>query len=396
VSETSRVRLTLQIPAGEDPPTAFRVFTAGVNETSKGRFLFDGEAALAVMREFESHGADLMIDLEHLSLDQDGPNYDPDARGWCRLEVVDGELWAVGVTWTSDGAVRLREKRQRYVSPVLDFDPKTRRVLGIHNIAITATPATHQPAALVAASKRAAMAADAGSMSGLERLGLGPDATLDEIVAAISDLQSKLNPEPEGDEAGAMMADAAGAPVAEEEKKQAAAMSKALAPLFNVSRELGKLTNEKTPKAALSAVERWRSAYLEMAEQREKLAKEAKKLEQNERIELCRKAVLSGLEPAVAWDDLEAEKPSKLAEPFASMPIDQFRGFVAKLASKPKPKNAEPPKNPNHKAPTERASFSINGHTVELDARELKICADTKCDPAVFAARKYPNGRQVA
>ncbi len=145
--------------AYDEPPAAFRLFHAGVNTTTKGNFLFDDAAAESVMREYKAHGVDLMIDLNHDSMDQKvrAVRADAsDARGWCALEVRPGpELWACNVQWTPDGAERLRSKKQRYVSPVFADDPKTGRVLFLVNIALCAMPATDHAAPLVAASVRA-------------------------------------------------------------------------------------------------------------------------------------------------------------------------------------------------------------------------------------------------
>lgn len=153
----SVVRLAISVGEDGSLPTEFRLFESGWNETTHGSFLFDEEAAEAVMAAYEAHGVDLAIDLEHQMLD-DEPSPDPtakDARGWFKLEVRDdGSLWAIDVTWTPDGAARLTEKRQRYVSPAFHADPETGRVLEIVNVAITSTPATHNTPALVAASKR--------------------------------------------------------------------------------------------------------------------------------------------------------------------------------------------------------------------------------------------------
>lgn len=142
---------TLAVSLGDGLPTAFRIFRAGWNATEHGRFLFDEQAASTVMAHYRAHEADRMIDLEHLSLDDQCANYDPDARGWARLELRGGELWAVDVKWTADGETRLRSKRQRYVSPAFAFSPD-RRIKRIVNIAITALPATHGAMPLVAAS----------------------------------------------------------------------------------------------------------------------------------------------------------------------------------------------------------------------------------------------------
>ena len=141
--------LTIALPEGE-LPTEFRIFKAGQNPTRNGySVLFDDAAAAATMAAQAEHAVDLAIDLEHLSTDPDARHYQPDALGWCRLEVRSGELWAVGVSWTPDGAARLTERRQRFVSPTfyLDADMRLTRVV---SIALTAQPATDAALPLVA------------------------------------------------------------------------------------------------------------------------------------------------------------------------------------------------------------------------------------------------------
>lgn len=132
-------------------PTEFRLFESGRNDSTKGPvFLTDADA---VVKAWQDRGVDLMIDLEHLSLDPDARNYNPDSRGWAKLEARNGEVWATDVRWTPDGERRLREKCQRYISPAFNTDKKG-RVLDVLNVAITALPATHNAAPLVAASQR--------------------------------------------------------------------------------------------------------------------------------------------------------------------------------------------------------------------------------------------------
>lgn len=179
------ITLAILLPDGE-LPGEFRIFASGWNTTLKGKFLFDAEAARALMSAYQTHGIDVMLDLEHLSLDTDSPSFDPDARGWTRLELRNGELWAVGVKWNHDGERRLKEKRQRYISPAFDIDPKTRRITRLINIAITALPATDNLTPLVAASERTSM-----DPKLCEALGLPADATVEQVLAAIAALKAK-------------------------------------------------------------------------------------------------------------------------------------------------------------------------------------------------------------
>jgi phage I-like protein len=182
----------------------FLIFRAGVNRTTKGSFLFDKKAAASVMDHYTRHGVDVMIDLEHLSIDAKAPNYDPDARGWCKLELdARGNLWAVAVKWTSDGARRLAEKLQRYISPAFLHDKQgaTPRIVRLFNIALVGMPATDEIPALVAASR----SFTPSGLLGLttlnvrietmdlakmirEKLGLPPEATDEDVMAALEAL----------------------------------------------------------------------------------------------------------------------------------------------------------------------------------------------------------------
>ena len=105
------------------------------------------------MAAYQAQGVDLCLDLEHLSLGDLGRADASDARGWFKLELRNGELWAVDCKWTPDGARRLSEKTQRYTSPAFLAD-ENGRVCELINVALVAMPATHQAAPLVAAAKR--------------------------------------------------------------------------------------------------------------------------------------------------------------------------------------------------------------------------------------------------
>jgi phage I-like protein len=145
-----------ELPDG-DEPAEFRIFKRGVNETTKGPVVFDAAAAASVMAAYTAHGVDLMIDLAHQSIGDSAELREAredagDARGWFRLALRNGELWAVDVRWTPDGARRLRERTQRYISPCVYTD-KDDRAVEIVNVALCAMPATIGARPLVAASK---------------------------------------------------------------------------------------------------------------------------------------------------------------------------------------------------------------------------------------------------
>ena len=137
-------------------PTEFLLFPAGVSSDVNGRtVVFDERSAELILAHAALHGADFMIDLEHQSIFAFSEN-SKDARGWFRVAVRDGGLWAVDVTWTADGALRLRERRQRYTSPAFLCDERddtgVPRVTSLLNAAICSMPASYGNTALVASA----------------------------------------------------------------------------------------------------------------------------------------------------------------------------------------------------------------------------------------------------
>jgi phage I-like protein len=139
-------------------PSEFAIFTPGDNPSTKGPAIWDVQAADSVMSFVRERGrVDYMIDLEHRSLDAGAVALSSDAAdamGWFNVEMRGLELWAVNVRWTPEGERRLRAKLQRYTSPAFYWlDAENGRVGEIINVALVSMPATHDQAALVAASR---------------------------------------------------------------------------------------------------------------------------------------------------------------------------------------------------------------------------------------------------
>jgi phage I-like protein len=192
----------------DEPPKEFRIFKEGWNSTKKGKFLFDDQAARDVMANYKEHGVDRPIDLEHMSIDSKAPNWDPDARGWFKLALRGGDLWATDVRWSPDGQKRLRDGTQRYISPCFAFDKETKRIAEVINAAICAIPATMETPALIAASLLSGktfgtLSVEATNMDAMKQilgaLGLKEDATPEQCLAAIKALQDDEGGDGEGD-----------------------------------------------------------------------------------------------------------------------------------------------------------------------------------------------------
>jgi hypothetical protein len=376
---------------GNQLPTEFRLFKAGWNETEKGAFMFDAAAAASVMAAYRAWGIDLAIDLEHQMLSPDAQP-DPtarDARGWAKLELrPDGSLWAVNVRWTEDGAERLTQKRQRYVSPAFEIDPKTKRVTKIINVAITALPATHHTPALIAADARGCMDPNLVKEA-LDALVAGDAEKCMEILkGAIAAAASAEAPaeEPSAEAPPAEMsekpapdqqpADGQPAPSADDEEKKAQAAASA---------RLVRLTAKSSLGDALAEVEIWKASYVERETERARIAEEKKVLESAERRRLCVDLVKMGAEfPSTVWVDEKAQAPKSR---WSSMPIEQLREHVAEQRAARRIKT-------ELRAPagdaTESGSktFTTPQGVVTLTASELGECERAGAKPEVYAENK--------
>ncbi len=378
-------------------PTEFRLFVKGRNKSEKGTFLFDDVAAKSVMAAYKSWGIDVPIDLEHQMLEVEGGAPDPtarDARGWCKLELrSDGSLWATNVRWTPDGAARLTEKRQRYISPAFSSDPDTKRVLKLVNIAITALPATHNTPALVAASAKGYSSMESSHIKeALDAIEAGDHDKAMGLLKAI--LASAAGAEPDGDEAGAEGDGAEGvkkesveepkvvAESAEEEPKEddeEKPAKKVEAKAMNAM--LCSLTGTKSVAEALSVVEAFRTSHMTLETETKKLAAERAVLESAERRQLVTKLVTLGAEfPSTVWAD---DKSTTIKARWVKMPIDELRSHVS---DQTKARNTKKP------ADGVKPGAAVGSNVVDvvlgLDARELEICKSTGCDPKAYAELK--------
>lgn len=136
------------------PPREFRLFTWGVNDTSKGKFVLTRTSAAEVMARHREHGVDLMLDYEHHSLDPNATPEQKKASGWGDLQVRDDGLWLTNIRWTPQAAEYLKAAEFRYLSPAFNVDDEN-QVIELINVALTNLPATHNQEALVAASQGA-------------------------------------------------------------------------------------------------------------------------------------------------------------------------------------------------------------------------------------------------
>lgn len=331
---------------GSTPPSEFLIFRPGLNPNTNGPpALFDAEAATAVMAAYERNGVDLMIDLNHESLDAPLRADSKDARGWFKLSLrPDGSLWAVDVRWTPDGARRLTEKTQRYISPAFSADDATERVLELVNVAICAMPAAYDAPALVAAARAFASQKNVATLScsmdpklvqeALDALQTGDDAKATEILkgliaAAASNGEVPSAPDasetpPATEAADPPPADSPANPAAPGEDPKKDPVAKAMCAKLGVA----------TSAEAFTALD----ALLKL---RTDADADAVRLDATKRAELVGELVKLGAEtPATAWADAAKRVPCKR---LASEPVAELTSRVVALRGlKPKTRITPP------------------------------------------------------
>ncbi len=83
-----------------------------------------------------------VIDYEHQSLRTEGNGQPAPAAGWFgALQWRESGLWAINVVWTPTAQQMIVDKEYRYISPVIQYDPKTGHVLDVLMAALTNNPA---------------------------------------------------------------------------------------------------------------------------------------------------------------------------------------------------------------------------------------------------------------
>jgi phage I-like protein len=363
--------------AGDEPPTEFRIFTAGWVETVKGTFLFDETAAASVVAEYMLHGIDLMIDYDHASLASGvDPALSGKAAGWFNLEVRGGELWAVNVRWTPPAAEALRRKEWRFMSPAFTTDDEG-RITSLLNVAITNLPATRRLQPLVAASlekSNMSMSADLVKQA-LDALVDGNADACAEILKGMIAEAAAGGPEAEMPaempaEEPAPEAEAALAEEPAEEEKPAEEEEEAATVVAATSR-LMRLTGKSTVFAAVEEIEVWKASHLKLEAETAKLAKEREALELGQRKENAKKLIALGAETP----HTSGMASGKLCKRLLDEPLADQNVRVAALLSARGGKLPEAPKPPAE-------------DTLGLTEQELKMCAEKKIDPAKYAEKR--------
>lgn len=362
---------------GDTPPSSFRIFRAGKNDSTKGSVLFDDVAGRSVMAKWNDYGNELAIDYQHAMLE--GLVLDPalsgKAAGWFGLELRAGELWAVNVRWTEPAAAALSRKEWRYVSPAFYVDDEE-RVTEVVNVALTNVPATKNQDALMAATRLALLGGNMDPAILKAALDALQSDDPDAIKQALKDMIAGEQAEDaaEGD-AGAGAG--AGAGASDGGMAMAAPGNGDQTAVAAAATRLTRITGKSTLSEAVDEVEVWRKSHLALEAERVRLRKERAQLEAGERRRLYGELVTrAGRKPASVWANPTAKAEELKAKPYLeTMSIADLRQHVAdEVGAAPLPGHVLPP--------------VAGGGTADLSEREVAICKKYNVKPEDYMAQR--------
>lgn len=137
-------------------PTERLIFPAGDFVTTKGTFLFDAEAADAVMADWNEWTGGLpqkgSSDYEHDQSKDSIPGHMKLDSSSYDLELRDGTLWTVNIQWTDLAAGMIERREKRFTSPWWLYEKATKRIIRYINFGLVSMPATIAQPELIASA----------------------------------------------------------------------------------------------------------------------------------------------------------------------------------------------------------------------------------------------------
>ncbi|MBU0665355.1 MAG: phage protease [Proteobacteria bacterium] len=187
--------LALNVALGDGaPPEWVELIPAGRTVTGiDGRSWINDQpqGILDHFARYKAHNRELPIDYEHAS-ELKAPNGEqaPAAAWGTELAIREGgSIWA-RVEWTPKGLEAVANREYRYLSPVLIYEKKSSRIVGIASVGLTNKPNL----TLTALNQEGDNTQQETDM--LKRicakLGLAETASEDDVMAAIGDMQQGL------------------------------------------------------------------------------------------------------------------------------------------------------------------------------------------------------------
>ena len=214
-------RLSLcKIDSGSDvPPDWIPLVPAGRVTALDGR-KFNNSNPEDVIKTFEADPREIPIDWEHATEVKAPLGDKAPAAGWIiAMEIRDGAIWGQ-VEWTAEGGKSVSSREYRYISPAFTFEEESNVVAEIVSAGLTNRPALDMPQ--LSHHEPDHGTEDTMDPKLLAALGLAEDATVDQAIAAASNLANHKT------SGGIAAADLVAEQAAHEETKQALATARAV------------------------------------------------------------------------------------------------------------------------------------------------------------------------
>ncbi|WP_431474797.1 phage protease [Marinobacter sp. KM021] len=182
-----RLAMNVELPVGEIPEW-IELLPAGDIVLGRDGRTWRNRDPQAIVDQFAARGLDLVIDWEHASEHRAPNGQEAPAAGWVKeLAVRDGTVWG-RVEWTEKAAGQLKRKEYRYLSPVFLFTRDERQI-----VRFTSAGLTNQPnLELKALNQQTHQEEFPVWKDLLKKLGLPEDATEEQAITALNQVQSDL------------------------------------------------------------------------------------------------------------------------------------------------------------------------------------------------------------
>lgn len=162
-------------------PETIAVLPLGHVVSSKGEFDVDEDSLREMKAQIARKGVDLVVDYEHQTL----KGVEAPAAGWVKELKLEGGNIVAAVEWTPRGAEYLKNKEYRYLSPVVNVRKADNKAVGLHSLALTNTPAIEHMTPIVNSDNFEGGQENMDLQKLAQLLGLGPDATEEQIMEAL-------------------------------------------------------------------------------------------------------------------------------------------------------------------------------------------------------------------
>ncbi len=165
-------------------------------------FVMDEAAARETLAAFNARRVDPVVDYVHQTLLLENAAGGAPAAGWFKeldwrgMAAPSGGLWG-RIDWTANGGEDVAAKRYRYLSPVVAYDPTSKRVRRLLAAALTNVPAIDELLPLSNAGLDPCAAGEEVPMRDKLKaaLGLAPEASDDELMKGMQAAMGQIAPQ---------------------------------------------------------------------------------------------------------------------------------------------------------------------------------------------------------